>query len=266
MSEKHTTIISSDEPVSVTVRTDGRWFRVFHSLVESGVFARLSDSACRVMVVLAKHGSGDRWLVWPSMSTIIRLSGVGRRSAYRAISELEGEGVVRRRSGGGGRQSTLYEILDLPASPSLPFPPVREKLPVSRVTPHPCHGRHPTRVTGDTRIRTTEQEQLNNSNAAAVAELTGKGVDADVARDLVARFGVAASRAAVKKAQIQAGRLRNKAGFIRSAIENGYAAPSSAVSTDDEFLAIKASRQAEAKASERAAAAFYASRLGPGSI
>ena len=67
----------------------------------------------------------------------------------------------------------------------------------------------------------------------------------------------------MRKAEGQGAKLRNRAGFIRAALEQGFAGEGGRAQTVDEFLeASRRVRQREAEASQRAADAFYAGRLG----
>jgi hypothetical protein len=265
MSEpKYTSIIRSDEPIRVEVHPGGYWFRVFCWVVESGTWARLNPSSRSVYVVLAKHCSGERWLAWPSIATIIRLAGVRRTQVYFAIAELEREGLLKRRNRGGGRQSTTYELLDVAETPSLPFP-VRHEVPVRPTGPLPSGVVHPTRPAHRTRTRSIEQDSLNN-NAVVVGELTKKGVETVAAVELVKRYGEAACRGALKMAKEQGRGLRNPGGFIRAALERGFAVPVKASETVDGYSeAVHRLRESQRESSERVAAAFYGSRMGTGS-
>lgn len=108
----HRTVIESDQPIEVQVKGDGRWFRLFAAVVESGAWHRLSPSAAKVLVVLAKFAN-DSWLAWPGITTIQGRAGVSRASVYRAVDELEAAGLLlrRRRSGGRGLV-TVYQLLE----------------------------------------------------------------------------------------------------------------------------------------------------------
>lgn len=260
MSEKHTTVITSDEPVKVMVdEAGGRWFRLFCSLVESGAWSRLSDSACRVYVVLAKH-CGAQWIAWPSLPTLAQLSGKSRRQVRRAVLELESEGLIRRRVG-GGRCSTLYQLFDVPQTPSLPFP-VREKGAGSRVSPLGGHGRPRSRVTGDPRTRPIEQDSLNKQAVAAVSALVGLGVTEAAARGAVETFGADKVSAAVASARFRQG-VRNRAGLCLALLRRGEV-PAPPRSPAQEATALSEFRRREAEASKRAAEAFYGVRAGQG--
>ena len=117
--QPHTTVIRTDEPVSVNIGNGcGYWFRVFNAVIDSGAWAELSPSAKAVLPVLARNVNEqvrqDRgeWLAWPSIRTIQKLAGTQRAATYYAIAELEQAGLLARRAGGGGRHTTMYQLLD----------------------------------------------------------------------------------------------------------------------------------------------------------
>lgn len=260
MSDKHTTVITSDAPVAVMVDPpEGRWFRVFCSLVDSGAWARLSDAGKAVYVVLAKH-CGPQWVAWPSGPTIAHLAGVSERQVWRATKELEGEGLISRRAG-GGRKSTLYQLHDLPQTPSLPFP-VREKSAVTPVSVQPCHPRHGSPVTPVRGTRPVEQDSLNSKQAAAAQKLTALGVAAAVARAAVEKFGpdsVVSAVAAVRGRHA----VRNPPGLVLALLERGEV-PAVKKSTNDELAAMSEMRRRQQLADERAAEAHRARLFGGG--
>lgn len=171
---KHTTTVHSEEPARVRVDVDGGgiWFRVFADLVRSGLWATLSPSAGKVLMVLFDHvneeirGERGEWLAWPSASTIARFSGVSRPTVFRALAELEKAGLVRRRTSGGGASPSTYQLLRPPVSPMRPVSPVRR---VSRVRPDPSHGRDCTRLTSETQLRMSDRDEKKTTTAAGVA-------------------------------------------------------------------------------------------------
>jgi hypothetical protein len=262
--EKHTTIITSDEPVRVEVHTDGRWFRMFTSLVESGTWARMSDAACRVYVALAKH-CDQRWMAWPSLRTLVRLSGVKERAVCYAVDELQREGLLQRRRG-GGRMSTMYELLEVAATPTLPFPgAVRGLSALHRDAEQQCTGVQSSPAPGCRRTRPVNKTTETTAEIAAVVDLVKRGVEEGVALDLVRKFGVVAAKAAVKKAERQAGKLRNAGGFIRSALERGFAGEAKQPAATASADGLKRFARIQAEASQRAADAYYSSRSTSGS-
>lgn len=125
---KQTHIVHSDDPVRVTVEplaaSDLSWFRLFRSVVHSGVWAKLTPAAAKVLVVLAEcvndsiRKEQNRWIAWPSIATIGLRAGVERRAAQKAIAQLEEFGLVRRcrrRNAARGDYSNEYELTPPPA-------------------------------------------------------------------------------------------------------------------------------------------------------
>lgn len=250
--EQHKAFIVSDEPINLVNVVDGgggRWFRVLVSLVESGAWARMSDGACRVYVVLAKH-CGREWIAWPSLATVRRLSGISKAQVCRAINELQDEGLLRRRRG-GGRNSTVYQLLELGETPSLPFP-VRDSLAVSRARQQRSHGRDSSGLMGETRTRPVEQDSTNSS--AAAAKLAEMGVENSC--DLVAEFGAAKCLAAVVAVKGKRA-VKNPAGLVVSMLRRDVVpAVKREVTAED----LSAFQRAQREASDRAAENYYASR------
>lgn len=89
--QQHTTVITGDQPVAQVIfaapADDGRWFRLLNSLIDSGAWGRLSDSACRTLVVLARHASADGTSL-PAMATLMAQSGLSKSATYEALKEL----------------------------------------------------------------------------------------------------------------------------------------------------------------------------------
>ena len=158
-SNAHTTVIKHDQPVRVEIgeSSDGRWFKLFHAVVESGLWAEMGPTAAKVLVVLAKHAD-DRWVAWPSMSSIMRLTGTPRASTYEAITWLEEKGLLQRRDRGGGRHSTTYQLSE---------PPVRCAGRVRSAGRVPSGAPDPCRPASRTPSRLIEQDSSNNSGASA---------------------------------------------------------------------------------------------------
>lgn len=110
MKEQHTTVIKSDEPVTIKIGGDHRWFRMFSSVIESGVWSKLSPSAAKVLVTIAKFADSC-WVAFPGISTIQVSAGISRRAVYYALDELEGVGLLLRRRRGGGQYGSVYQLL-----------------------------------------------------------------------------------------------------------------------------------------------------------
>lgn len=197
--DKHTTIISSDEPVKVEIGGDNRWFRMFSSIIESGVWCRLSPSAAKVLVTLAKYADST-WVAWPGISTIQGASGVKRRAVYYAIDELEKAGVLLRRVRGGGATGSVYQLL-----PAVVPGDLFNGGGVSPVIRGGCTGVHGGGARGCTKgVHTVAPElyqrtipaeqQVKNSAAAEISEfLLGVGVGEPV-RSEIAGSGLSLSK------------------------------------------------------------------------
>ncbi len=120
MATKHTTLITSDAPVNVSVDTEHQGvFMLFRALVRQGYWAQMSNRAQRVLVVLAEYvnvnsrKTTNEWLAWPSISTLERDAGLARGNITRALNDLEELNIIERRRQ-GGMKSTLYRLLPPP--------------------------------------------------------------------------------------------------------------------------------------------------------
>ena len=127
--EPHTHLIRSDVPVRVTVEPADSpgtppakgepWFRLFRSVVHSGLWAELTPASAKVLIVLAecvndkRRGDEGRWFAWPSVATIGERAGLGRRAVQKALGDLETRGLIdrcRRRTAKRGDFSSEYEL------------------------------------------------------------------------------------------------------------------------------------------------------------
>ena len=254
---KHTTVITSDQPIHVIAgETGGHWFRIFRAIVDGGHWAKLSPSAAKILIVLARHvndemrsGRGD-WLAWPSVSTLMRLAGTGRSMTFMAITELEQAGLLRRQISGGGSSSNVYKLLE-------PVP-VQSTGPVQRTGPHPSDGARAPRPMHRTRSREIEVERLKTTTDDDVLRiLESNGFRAADAKRLAGHTNatleqVTAAIANADHVESQ-GKLKDRRAYIRTAIVEGHA----------ELDAVtRARRQAEkrARANERETATAAAER------
>ena len=262
-----------DEVVTITVgegRT-GFFFKIFSAVVESGRWARLSPSAAKVLVVLAhavnaeRRSEGGTWLAWPSVAKIMQRAGTKQSQTYVAIAELERAGLLCRRTTGGGRASTTYQILE----PT----PVRGTLPLRPTGIDPSDPSGPPEGTPPahrTRLRLNDPDRNNNNSdnasttntpdVAVVVLLRGQGFAQKDAEAIAAtpqatpdQVATAIANADVLEA---AGKLASRAGYIRKAIAEGYA-PVPAVA---KRKAAERRRQREAERDATAAAEKQAER------
>ena len=186
--QPHTTVIRTDEPVNVVVGdgTDARWFRMFTALVDSEIWANLSPSASKVYVVLAKHADRE-WLAWPSVTLLARLSGLERRSVFRAVQELQTQRLLVIQESGRGRGRNVYQLL-IPRGDSRVTSEVTAVSPVRR---QQCHIRGDSRVTHelDQKNKTSNSRHRLRSNAAeepAAAGAEAGGADPEILDALAA--------------------------------------------------------------------------------
>ena len=222
----HTHLIRSDVPVRVTVEpADGTeapraphappakgepWFRLFRSVVHSGLWAELTPASAKVLIVLAecvndkRRGDEGRWFAWPSVATIGERAGLGRRAVQKALGDLETRGLIdrcRRRTAKRGDFSSEYEL----------HPPARAANDSAQEGAHdgahpPAHGATPGPaaeaapagrgdVPGAGAARCAQQSKTRPENDQTD---TGAAVDGleGAARAALAEAGVAAAMAA----------------------------------------------------------------------
>ncbi len=184
MASRHTTLIQSDAPVSVTVDSsvDQTWFRLFRALIHGGHLAQLTPAATKVLIVLAESVNDatrrdtGAWIAWPSLDTIASRAGCSRKAVTVAVTELETRKLLRRRQG-GGRHTTQYELI-APVNPASQ-PPVK---PTSQATVKPAsrqarRASHSTDEASFTRQRkTTEIDQPSSNSPEAARQLAAAGV------------------------------------------------------------------------------------------
>jgi len=103
-------------------KTDIGWFHIFKELIRNGTWARLSGASKAVYPVIkayANHQSGE---AFPSIETIQEFSGLARASVFKALKELEAEGLLAK-SGAAGRHNNYsliekFEVTDSEGRPA----------------------------------------------------------------------------------------------------------------------------------------------------
>lgn len=175
---KHHVYVEADREITLNVgdARNERWFKVFHAIVESGIWARLTPSAAKVLVVLAKHADGD-WMAWPKVPTIARLSGLADRNVYRAVQQLRSDGLLIVRESGRGRASNVYQLLP-------PKPDVSVRSDLAAVSGQKCHQRQVRPDTSVNPYLSPEQDSLNNNNIDVVDTL----IEAEIAEPTRSRM------------------------------------------------------------------------------
>jgi DNA-binding MarR family transcriptional regulator len=110
---RHTTLIHTDEPVTVRVGMEGRWFRLFNWVIESGLFAQMKPAEQAVFVAMGYFASqGNGRFACPSLSSIGNATGYQRSTVIETLQSLCRLGVLERRGDGGGRMTSTYMIVD----------------------------------------------------------------------------------------------------------------------------------------------------------
>lgn len=110
----------------VTERTEtvdgaGRWLiTAVKAFVESGVWAALSPAETKILMVLLRGADGDGQS-YRSVNTLADKAGLARRSAIRALNQLEGRGIIRtgrRNADNGAHTSALRKVIIPSMNPS----------------------------------------------------------------------------------------------------------------------------------------------------
>ena len=287
---KQTHVIDSDVPVRVTVEpadpphpppaAGQPWFRLFRSLVHSGVWAELTPAAAKVLIVLGecvndrRRDEEGRWHAWPSVATIAGRSGCQRRAVQKALADLEARGLIsrcRRRTARRGDYSNEYEL----------HPPASEDAPeeahedahggASGATPAPAsepapRRRGPVRPAGAARCARqsrTRTEPDTTADGPAAEALRAAGIEQPMLGRLVA--GHDAEKLLLR---VEDWRTRNKLGqrlgpaWLIASVRDGYDLHEATVAEREK--AAKADAAADRRATlaaERAAADAESARL-----
>lgn len=72
------------------------WSKLFHLVVDRGVWAQLSGKARAVYIVLQRHVDDVTRICWPSIELIAREAGIHVRNVSAALAELERWHLIKR--------------------------------------------------------------------------------------------------------------------------------------------------------------------------
>lgn len=72
------------------------WSKLFHLVVDRGVWAQLSGKARAVYIVLHRHVDDVTRICWPSIELIAREAGIHVRNVSAALAELERWHLIKR--------------------------------------------------------------------------------------------------------------------------------------------------------------------------
>ncbi|MEM8875686.1 MAG: hypothetical protein AAGD32_15680 [Planctomycetota bacterium] len=123
--ETHRTYIESDQPVVFMTADEAgtkssRWFRVMHSLIDTGMWAQMGPSARAVYLPLAKKAAfSETYVCEVSYPELSKLSGISVRQCYRGIADLKAMQLVAQTRHGKNRpqqEINRYQLL-VPVAP-----------------------------------------------------------------------------------------------------------------------------------------------------
>lgn len=95
----HTTVVHSDSPVRLYIDADdGRYFRLFNAVVDSGAWANLAPAAKSLLLVLARLAQGEARIVRWHTRNLCHLTGLKKTALFEARTQLElhPHGLLRR--------------------------------------------------------------------------------------------------------------------------------------------------------------------------
>lgn len=102
------------ENTTLTTKRKINFFQLENELVDDGHLVQLKGSPFAVYVMLCRYTNNSTSIVFPSYTTIQRLTGLDRKTAMKAISTLEDLGyIIKVKKGGKDAGSNHYEIQEL---------------------------------------------------------------------------------------------------------------------------------------------------------
>lgn len=236
------------------------FFKFMCELGTSGVWAKLSEAAKAIYPMLGIHTDGTFKPVFPSLTRLSKLTGLSRQGVLNGLRDLESHGLIVIRSGrsrtkGKGNRTNIYEFSFQYAGSTLvnlvdqPLSTSSTTLSTGQTTPG-----QPARREQDRREQKEREQQqqeprpihLNltlqqdQSIAAAALDLLKRYFDEDAARRLAAQYPPDYIQEKINFVERRAkrSRLRNKPGYLRRALEDGWETPGAERDTDqfDELL------------------------------
>jgi len=226
------------------------FFKFMRELGTSGLWARLSKAAKAVYPMLGIHTDGTFKPVYPSLPTLVKLSGLSKKGVEDGLRDLEHHGLIVRRSGkshkaGQANRPNIYEFAFNYQGSTLGYligKPLASREPSPLATQQPT----PSRL-GRAEQELTQQEQQqqqpiqlnitlqqNESLAAAAIDLLRKYFDDKAAQHIASKYPPDYIREKIDLVERRArrGRLRNKPGYLRRALEDGWGVSGSERSAD----------------------------------
>ncbi|GEM_PF-2193213 len=115
LAERGSLLEVTGAPVVRVTRTGEPTFgQVYDWLVDNGYLVRLSHAALKAYLVIIRH-KGRSGKAWPGQRAIATLAGIGHSTVKPALAELVALGLIEVIRQGQGRQSALYEVVEIPA-------------------------------------------------------------------------------------------------------------------------------------------------------
>ncbi|MBM4042175.1 MAG: helix-turn-helix domain-containing protein [Planctomycetes bacterium] len=217
------------------------FFKFMCELGTSGVWARLSKAAKAVYPMLGIHTDGSFKPVYPSLPRLMKLTGLSRQGVLDGLRDLEAQGLIHRRSGrsnrqGEGNRQNIYEFAFDYEGSTLVHPldkglSTHKTSPLSTRKPSP---RLPTGPEQESVEQESQQQQptinLNltvrheETLAAVAIDLLRKYFDDAAAKHLAAQYPPDYIQEKVELVEncARTNRLRNKPGYLRRALEDGW--------------------------------------------
>jgi hypothetical protein len=215
------------------------FFKFMRELGTSGVWARLSKAAKAVYPMLGIHTDGTFKPVYPSLPTLIKLTGMSKKGVEDGLRDLERHGLIVRRSGkshrpGVANRHNIYEFAFQYAGSTLGYLVGK---PLATQEPSPLTTQEPTpsplgRAEQELTQREQQQQpihlnitlQQNESVAAAAIALLRQYFDDKAAQHIASKYPADYIREKIDLVERRArnSRLRNKPGYLRRALEDGW--------------------------------------------
>jgi len=214
------------------------FFKFMRELGTSGVWARLSKAAKAIYPMLGIHTDGTFKPVYPSLHTLMQLSGLSKKGVEDGLRNLEAHGLIVRRSGksrraGEPNRPNIYEFAFAYPGSRLGYlvgKPLTTQEPRALATKQPSAS-HAIRPEQELIEKEQQQHihlnltlQQDNSLAAAAIELLRRYFDEKAAKHIAAKYPPDYIREKVDLVERRARRkrLRNKPGYLRRALEDGW--------------------------------------------
>jgi hypothetical protein len=249
------------------------FFKFMRELGTSGVWGRLSAAAKAVYPMLGIHTDGSFKPVYPSILRLMELTGLSKNGVLTGLRNLQHNGLIIRRSGrshkhGEANRNNIYEFAFSYPGSTLAHgvrKPLRteETSPLSSPVTSPGLARAPEQESDQPEQQQQQQHAIHlnltlrqdESIAAAALDLLRRYFDENAAQRLAAQYppDYIQKKVTLVEQRARGNRLRNKPGYLRRALEDGWSPSSSdqaAQQFDDLLASIRAGRVREALVGE----------------